>query len=138
VVIITAVVAVDTQRWSNCIAIIATPSTTRAEMVSKSRACFTLLYVFLSLATNLADAVAISPGVAWSWYRTMLKEHPLTTKSTTSSVIMTVSDVICQELTRGNQVVKDGKKADIDYLRVLHVFGVDRLVIIGMQRWKRL
>lgn len=90
-------------------------------MVSKSRACFTLLYVFLSLTTKLADAVAISPGVAWSWYRTMLKAHPLTTKSTTSSVIMTFSDVICQELTRGNQVVKDGEKADIDYLRVLHV-----------------
>ena len=70
---------------------------------------------------KLGDAAAISPGRAWSWYKTMLKEHPITTKSTTSSAIMAVSDVICQEITKEAPTRKNEKAPSLDYLRILHV-----------------
>ena len=89
-------------------------------VAARSRLTLAIVFLFVYFG-RLGDAAAISPTRAWSWYKTMLKQHPLMTKSTTSSAIMTVSDVICQQITKERPTRKNEKAPSMDYLRVLHV-----------------
>jgi hypothetical protein len=71
-----------------------------------------------------ASALELSPAVAtqaWTWYKTMLVQHPLLTKSVTSSCIMTFSDGICQKLTMGAQDSENDRKKRLDFGRMTQV-----------------
>ena len=52
-------------------------------------------------------------GGAWSWYRTMLIEQPLVTKSLTSCGTNAFSDALCQKLAFTPAVNNDEKKFEI-------------------------
>ena len=56
---------------------------------------------------------------AWTSYKVMLSQHPLLTKSVTSSVMTAFSDGICQQLTKG--AAKQQTKTKFDFTRSLHV-----------------
>ena len=103
-------------------------------VMAKKGLLLSILYALIALS-KISQGVAINPGAAWSWYKTQLKTYPLCTKSTTSSVIMTVSDILCQEIMREKAPAGKGKKGNakkgskavattsggLDYTRVLHV-----------------
>ena len=70
-------------------------------------------------ALHVPNAAAAATG-AWTWYKSMLVTQPLVTKSLTSSGIMSVSDVMCQEVVSKMNPDKD-QPSKLDYTRVLHV-----------------
>jgi len=63
------------------------------------RTCSKLLLLLLLLFV-LDTSHASTCRAAWRWYKSCLRQRPLLTKSSTSSVIMAVSDVLCQRLER--------------------------------------
>jgi len=68
---------------------------------------------------NFAPAAAATSG-AWMWYKTMLVTRPLVTKSVTSSCIMGVSDVVCQQIVSKANPVEE-RSSKLDSTRTLHV-----------------
>ena len=82
--------------------------------------CFALFFTLHVGAIQLSPC-SVSPAAAWSWYKSMLIHYPLLTKSATSSTIMTLSDVICQELTIASQAPQNREKSSLDLNRVVHV-----------------
>ena len=93
---------------------------------------FSLAWVLLAFASistpqgceGLTIAPASAAGAAasgfWKWYKTMLVTQPLVTKSITSSCIMSVSDVMCQEVVAKATPVEE-RPSKLDSTRVLHV-----------------
>jgi hypothetical protein len=83
-------------------------------------ACISVLFFF----AGSASAFELSPAVAtqaWTWYKIMLGQHPLLTKSVTSSGFMIASDAICQKLTMGAQNPKNDSKPNLDFGRMAQV-----------------
>jgi hypothetical protein len=86
-------------------------------MISLRRSTYTVsfavLFLFstLLLCSNAFQMLPVAAG-AWMWYKSMLTSHPLLTKSLTSSCIMSLSDVLCQELvnTRSSAIAIAGPK----------------------------
>lgn len=83
-------------------------------------AIYLVLYKLLygSLATPV-DALSIAPVAsgAWSWYKSMLVTKPILTKSLTSSCIMSISDVMCQEVvSKAQSKPAVGLKSDVKEL----------------------
>lgn len=54
----------------------------------------------LTMNVDVCEALQLAPAAsgAWTWYKSMLITKPLITKSLTSSCIMSISDVMCQEV----------------------------------------
>ena len=78
-------------------------------LISSPRACEAL---------HIAAPAAASG--AWAWYKAMLVTQPLVTKSLTSSCIMGVSDILCQEVvSKATPVEQSSSK--LDSTRILHV-----------------
>lgn len=48
--------------------------------------------------TAPSSSVTMAANDAWTWYKSMLASQPLLTKSLTSGFLMSLSDVLCQEL----------------------------------------
>ena len=70
----------------------------------------------------------------WSWYKSMLSRRPLATKAATSSVVMAISDILCQRMEEhirkakeedhhhhGNAPVRPKDFFQLDWRRTLHV-----------------
>jgi protein Mpv17 len=57
-----------------------------------------LLFSCISVPCHALQVATPLASTAWTWYTSMLATRPLLTKSLTSSCIMSVSDVMCQEL----------------------------------------
>lgn len=66
-----------------------------------------MLPLLLLLVPYACTVSASSSGAdaCWRWYKSCLRSRPLLTKSSTSSAIMTVSDVLCQRLERRNSAM---------------------------------
>ena len=110
--------------YSLLVLITITSSYKRKMKILKYKNVLTCTLLLLSSLT--ASAFEISPALAnqaWAWYKGALKTNPLLTKSVTSSGIMTISDAICQQLTKEvEEESKDpAKKPNIDYRRMLEV-----------------
>jgi len=83
---------------------------------------------------NIGSAGAMT---AWKAYKGMLIAHPITTKSLTSGGMMTISDAICQKITRDNSAKDVAKTTSVrfDSKRMLHV-AVTGIVWSGpIQHW---
>jgi hypothetical protein len=81
----------------------------------------TLFFILCSIFV-VHSSQAVSSHVAseaWTSYKSMLSQHPLVTKSITSSVLTTFSDAICQQLPKG--AAGQQTKTNFDYKRSLHV-----------------
>jgi hypothetical protein len=81
-----------------------------------------LLAFALISSPQTCEGLQIAPGATavWTWYKSMLVIQPLVTKSLTSSCIMSVSDVICQEVVSKANPVKE-RPLKLDSTRILHV-----------------
>ena len=111
-------------------------------MMTRRRFIHPTLFVVVWVTTTIMVFTVQSGGVdafqiiqqpmasnaAWDLYKTLLKRNPLLTNSVASSCIMSLSDVICQELvikskssnTKDN--IADGRSATkLDYTRTLQV-----------------
>lgn len=97
-------------------------------MVKCSSSKIRLLTAWLVLALGTIScpqycaALNIVPAASgtWAWYKSMLVTKPLITKSLTSSGIMSISDIMCQEVVAKATPVED-RPSKLDKTRVLHV-----------------
>jgi len=73
---------------------------------------------------KICEGLPIRPAAAavgaWTWYKSILVAQPLVTKSLTSGCIMSVSDVLCQEVVSNANPV-DERPSKLDSTRILHV-----------------
>jgi hypothetical protein len=86
--------------------------------------CLIILLCPILVVDGLQAVSAHVASETWTLYKSMLSQHPLATKSVTSSVLMTFSDAICQQLTKGGAAAAAGQqhhKTTFDYKRSCHV-----------------
>lgn len=53
---------------------------------------------FIGVHSAQQKMSTFSARAGWQWYKGMLSKRPLTTKATTSMVLMSISDVLCQKM----------------------------------------
>ena len=94
-----------------------------------------LASIALLAATPCCEAFHIAPVAAgaWAWYKSMLVSQPLLTKSITSSCIMSISDVMCQELVAMRTLEAQSKKdTTTSKRRSLQTLDVNRVVQVAI------
>jgi hypothetical protein len=77
--------------------------------------CFLWLLSVVCLAQSSS---AFDPNAGWLWYKQMLIQKPLVTKSLTSCATNVFSDVLSQKLIQNDKQVEEKKKLDQE--RLLH------------------
>jgi protein Mpv17 len=71
--------------------------------------------VLVATASSCCQAFHVAPAAAgaWAWYKSMLVVQPLLTKSVTSSCIMSISDIMCQELVASRTEATESKQKTV-------------------------
>lgn len=57
----------------------------------------------------MAEAATIT-SKPWLWYTVMLSRNPILTKSITASILLSISDIVCQKLEQSSIVLVDKKQ----------------------------
>lgn len=88
----------------------------RITMLSPKRSFLWLLWGFHSTRASFA----FDPSIGWSWYKHMLTQKPLITKSMTSCATNAFSDILCQKLMQNSDEKEVEEKKKLDEERLLH------------------